>query len=81
MIHQYIFLLFIIEHITIHALHNNRCKSCAFLDNELYDASISCSLLDRLRKTCSNFKKTLINQFVQDNLNKAYTSERRNQIC
>ena len=64
----------------IHALHNNKCKNYAFLDNELYDASISCSLLDRLRKTCSN-KKTLINQFVEDNLSKAYTSERRNQIC
>ena len=41
---------------------------------------LSCSLLNRLRKTCSN-KKILTNQFVQDNLNKAYTNECRNQIC
>ena len=48
MIYQYCYL---IEHITILALHNNRYKSYAFLDNELYDASIKlfsvrfCSLL------------------------------------
>ena len=41
---------------------------------------LSCSLLNRLRKTCSN-KKTLTNQFVQDSSNKTYTNECWNQIC
>ena len=40
---------------------------------------LSCSLLDRLRKICSN--KTPINHFLKNNLYKAYSSDCRNQIC